>query len=343
MSLKNDSMIVLQNSEIDRTEWASFVESHPKGNVFQTPEMYDVYTQTPGYEPHVIALELDKQFVGILLWVVMREKGIKAQFSARSIIQGAPLTKDDKPEYIVALLEAYEMMRDKSVIYTQVRNHFEMLTVNDAFQQCRYRFESHLNFIITLDNEDAVWNRIGKGRIKQIKKAQKNGLYVDVYEPGRINDELIAQGYEVIRSVYQRAGLPLTDLEQIIATNRHKLLVMFVVRNTNGEMLGCRFGLLYKDSIYGWYAGSEARFYPLYPNDILIWETLRWGIAKGYEVFDYGGAGEPNKPYGVRAFKQQMGGELVNYGRYEKIHKPWMYRLGVWGLSVYKFLKRKSK
>lgn len=207
---------VLTYEQIDRKQWASFVESHPKGNVFQTPEMYDVYTQTPGYEPHMIALELvDKQLVGILLWVVMREKGIKARFSARSIIQGAPLTKDDKPEYIVALLEAYEKMRDKSVIYTQVRNHFEMLTVNDAFQQCGYRFESHLNFIITLDNEEAVWNRIGKGRIKQIKKAQKNGLYVDVYEPGRIKDELIAQGYEVIRTVYQRAGLPLTDIQSM--------------------------------------------------------------------------------------------------------------------------------
>ena len=101
-------MQILLNKDINRTQWAEFVLSHPKGNVFQTPEMYDVYMQTPGHEPHVIALEHDKQLVGVLLWVVMREKGIKARFSARSIIQGAPLAKDDKPEYIVALLEAYE-------------------------------------------------------------------------------------------------------------------------------------------------------------------------------------------------------------------------------------------
>lgn len=333
----NDNILTYE--QIDRAEWASFVESHPKGNVFQTPQMYEVYTMTPGYAPQVIALEQDKQLVGVMMWVVMREKGLKARFSARSIIQGAPLAKDDKQEYIIALLEAYENMRDKSVIYTQVRNHFEMLTVNDAFQHCGYRFESHLNFIITLDHEVAVWNRIGKGRIKQIKKAQKNGLYVDVYEPGRINDELITQGYEVIRSVYQRAGLPLTDLAQIQATNREGLLVVFVVRNAEGEMLGCRFGLLYRDSIYGWYAGSYSQYYSLFPNDILIWETLRWGIKKGYKTFDYGGAGEPNKPYGVRAFKQQMGGVLVNFGRYEKIHRPMMYKIGVLGMKILKLLK----
>lgn len=332
-------MNIIRNNDINRVEWASFVESHPKGNVFQTPQMFDVYQLTPGYAAEVIVLEQDKQMVGMMMWVVMREKGLKARFSARSIIQGAPIAKDDKPEYIIALLEAYEKMRDKSVIYTQVRNHFEMLTVNDAFQQCGYRFESHLNFIITMDNEEAVWNRIGKGRIKQIKKAQKNGLYVDVYEPGQITDELIAQGYEVIRSVYQRAGLPLTDLEQIKATNRHGLLVMFVVRNAEGEVLGCRFGLLYRDSIYGWYAGSYSQYYSLFPNDILIWETLRWGINHGYRTFDYGGAGEPNKPYGVRAFKQQMGGTLVNFGRYEKIHRGLMYKIGVLGMKILKWLK----
>ena len=330
---------ILTYEQINTQAWKTFVDEHPKGNVFQMPQMFDVYQQTPGYAPQVIALVQDKQMVGLMMWVVMCEKGMKARFSARSIIQGAPLVKDDKSEYISALLEAYEKMRDKGVIYTQVRNHFEMLTVNDAFQQCGYRFESHLNFIITLDNEEAVWNRIGKGRIKQIKKAQKNGLYVDVYKPGQISDELIVQGYEVIRSVYQRAGLPLTDVKQIKATNQHGLLIVFVVRNTEGEMLGCRFGLLYLDSMYGWYAGSYSQYYSLFPNDILIWETLRWGINNGYKTFDYGGAGEPNKPYGVRAFKQQMGGALVNFGRYEKTHRRFMYKLGELGLKMLKLLK----
>ena len=116
---------------------------------------------------------------------------------------------------------------------------------------------------------------------------------------------------------------------------------MFVVCNAEGEMLGCRFGLLFRDSIYGWYAGSDSQYYSLFPNDLLIWETLRWGIKKGYKTFDYGGAGEPNKPYGVRAFKQQMGGELVNYGRYERIHRPIMYRIGVLGMKMLKLFREK--
>ena len=332
-------MDILKYNEINRAQWSSFVQQHHKGNVFQTPEMYDVYMQTPGYTPQVLGLVHDKQLIGLLLWVVIREKGIKSKFSARSIIQGAPLVKDDKPEYMEALLEAYEKQRDKKVIYTQIRNHFEMLTMNDVFQKYGYRFKSHLNFIISLDSIDAVWNRIGKGRIKQIKKAEKNGLYVDVYGPGKVNDDCLNLGYDIIKSVYQHAKLPLVGIEQVHAMNRQELLVLFVVRDVAGNMLGCRFGLLYNNSIYGWYAGSYSKYYSLYPNDILIWETLKWGIENGYTIFDYGGAGEPNKPYGVRAFKQQMGGVLVNHGRYEKIHRHFMYMIGVFGMKILKLLK----
>jgi len=31
--------------------WSSFVYNHPNGNIFQTPEMYEVYKQTKNYEP----------------------------------------------------------------------------------------------------------------------------------------------------------------------------------------------------------------------------------------------------------------------------------------------------
>lgn len=333
-------MIVLEYCNINQVEWNAFVKAHPKGNVFQTPEIYEAFAATPGNEPHVIAMEESNRIVALMVWVVLYEVGWKKNLSMRSVIQGGPLVENDKAEWLSMLLEEYEKQLDKGVIYTQIRNQNEMLTINDAFQECGYSFHSHMNFIISLDGEENVWNRIGKGRIKQIRKAQKNNLRVTAYTGAELTDEKIEQGYAIIETVYKRAGLPLVDIAQIKAANRAQLVVLFFVQSDEGEVMGCRFGLLYGKEIYGWYAGSEARFYNWYPNDLLIWETLRWGITNGYEMFDYGGAGEPNKPYGVRAFKQQMGGTLVNFGRYEKVHKPWRYKLGVLGLMIYKFFKR---
>jgi lipid II:glycine glycyltransferase (peptidoglycan interpeptide bridge formation enzyme) len=49
---------------------------------------------------------------------------------------------------------------------------------------------------------------------------------------------------------------------------------------------------------------------------------LRWGRTHGFEVFDFGGAGRPDEPYGPREFKAKFGGELVDYGRDVLVHAP---------------------
>jgi len=83
------------------------------------------------------------------------------------------------------------------------------------------------------------------------------------------------------------------------------------------------------------------------PNDVLPWHIFLWGKQNGFKVFDFGGAGKPNIPYGVRDYKLKFGGKLVNFGRFELIHKPVLYRLGLIGLFLFKFcygiFKRKPK
>ena len=39
----------------DKTQWREFVYNHPQGNIFQTPEMADVYRRTMNYEPITLA------------------------------------------------------------------------------------------------------------------------------------------------------------------------------------------------------------------------------------------------------------------------------------------------
>ncbi len=88
--------------------------------------------------------------------------------------------------------------------------------------------------------------------------------------------------------------------------------------------------------IYDWYAGADDSYLEYRPNDILSWSILKWGIKNNYEVFDFGGAGKPNVPYGVRDYKLKFGGELVNFGRFEIIHKPSVFKSGKIGLHIYK-------
>lgn len=331
-------IIIDKYSEINLSEWSKFVHSHPKGSVFQTSEMYECYMYS-GSLPHIIVVEENKNIVGILLSVLLKEKGaFRGYFSARSIITGGPIALNDDKHIIEILLSNYDSYIKGKAIFTQIRNQFEQLNNCDIYRHCGYTFSSHLNFVVKLDSEENIWNRIGKGRLKQIKKAQKNDLYVDVYQGSTITEELIIQGYQVIQDVYNRVNLPLTNIKLIQEAKKKRLLVLFVVKNLQGEMLGCRFGLKFNNNMYGWYAGSYAKYYKFFPNDILIWETLRWCCLNGYESFDYGGAGSPNEVYGVRDFKSQVGGLLTNYGRFEKHHKKLKMYIAKVGYKIYKTL-----
>ncbi len=329
--------ILTDISQIDKQQWSDFVKNHPLGTVFQTPEMYECYANAES-QPNIIVAEENGQIVGVLASVLLKEKGIKGCMSVRSIVTGGPIAKNNDKYIIEQLLLAYDTYAHKVAIYSQFRNQFSLLEYCDIFRNAGYVFEPHLNFIIPTDTEETLWNRIGKGRKKQIKKAQQNNLKVEAYEDDILTEELIEKGYMVIRDVYHRANLPLADIQLIKQAAMQQLLVMFVVRNTEDEILGCRFGLKYKTNLYGWYAGSCTKYYKLFPNDILIWETLRWCSEHGYDTFDYGGAGSPNKPYGVRDFKAQMGGELVNFGRYEKHHKPCLMWIATLGYKIYRVL-----
>ena len=74
-----------------------------------------------------------------------------------------------------------------------------------------------------------------------------------------------------------------------------------------------------------------------YPSALATYAPLEYAIKKNINSFDFLGAGSPEKDYGVREFKSRFGGELVEYGRFERIHKPLRMKIAKLGLKLYKY------
>jgi len=53
-------------SSIERYKWEQFVLNHPQGNIFQTPEMYEIFEKTKNYYPLIISLKSKGKIAGIL-------------------------------------------------------------------------------------------------------------------------------------------------------------------------------------------------------------------------------------------------------------------------------------
>jgi lipid II:glycine glycyltransferase (peptidoglycan interpeptide bridge formation enzyme) len=90
--------------------------------------------------------------------------------------------------------------------------------------------------------------------------------------------------------------------------------------------------------MYDWYAAVDREYTSLCPSDILPWNGMLWGKENNIKIYDFAGAGKPNKEYSVREYKLKFGGSLINLGRYQCIHKPLMYRLGIVGIKLYKYI-----
>ena len=100
--------IISDVKDIDRYKWCTFVENHPKGTIFQSSEMYEVYHGASHSKPFLIAVQEDGEIKGILLAVIMwNGNDIVKRFTARSIIVGGPLVKDDNELIIRQLFDVY--------------------------------------------------------------------------------------------------------------------------------------------------------------------------------------------------------------------------------------------
>lgn len=316
-------------SKVNQEEWETFIDVHPNGNIFQSPEMVNVYAKTKNYTP-IVSIAFDNQkIVGILIGVIQKElSGILGYFSSRCVVFGGPIVIEEKKEIAVALLNAHNQQVKNKAIYTQFRNLFEQEYFSSAFKNNGYKYAAHLDIHIDLNVDlDEYWNK-RKSKLKQnIRKAIKNSI-----EFKEINDiEELEQAYCILEEVYKKARLPLPDKTFFVSAfklfnNSVKKKASFFKAELLGEIVGVRFVLLYKDIIYDWYAGSKQQFYKLNPNDFLPYKVIEWGIKNPkYRLFVFGGAGKPDLPYGVRDHKLKFGKKLVEYGRYEKVHKPLLF------------------
>jgi len=327
---------------ISKKRWCEFVYNHPHGNIFQTPEIAEVYKRTKNYEPISLAVIDDTDnIIALLQAVVIREKGILGPLSSRSIIQGGPLFVEGEEgiKALKMLLKYYDRIIRKKAIYTEIRNMWNTSHILNTISNFGYTYRDHLNFLIDLTkSREELWNNLSKKRRNNIRRGKRRGVIIE-----EIKDRSsIFSFYNLIQETYRNAKLPLADIslfESIFELLVPKNMAKFFLAMHENKSIGAILVLIYKGVIYNFFAGASRKYLYLCPNDVLAWHVIEYGSANGYHTFDFGGAGDPKKKYGVREFKKQFGGMMVNFGRYRKIHAPLKFWLAERGFKIYRKIR----
>jgi lipid II:glycine glycyltransferase (peptidoglycan interpeptide bridge formation enzyme) len=329
---------ILNHTQIDREKWQLFVENHDQGTIFHTPYIYDIYKNTPDHEPFALfVVDEHDQIQAMLAGFIQTVKpGILSFLSRRAVLMQSPIY--NSPEDMQKLLKGLLEVIKRKVVYAEIRNHYCSGHNDKIYRDLGFKFEDHLNIIVDLTkSEDDLWKEVHSKRRNEIRKAIKEGLIFN-----DITKENIGSFYLILDEVYKRARLPLLPkvfFENAINSSNKDIGMRCFGAYYNDELVGCMLALYYKKVIFDMFAGSLSIHYTKNPNDLIPWEVFKWGRSNGFATFDFGGAGKPSVPYGVRDYKLKFGGELVNYGRYYFIQSQLIMKIAETGFKLLKKLK----
>ena len=330
--MSNIGTKILINNEIPRELWKDFVLKNPFSTLFQTPEFYDFYNSVPGNQATVLASKFSDQLVSLIIIIIQKENGIKGFFSKRGIIYGAPLIHPDFPLGLHDLLEFTTSFFKHKLIYLETRNLKDLSEYKYIFIKNNWSYLPHLNFQIKLNDQRQLEKFISSSRMRQIRKALKSGAYVK--EAGDLKE--VAAFYDILKGLYLskvKKPLPSWDFfREFLTSGLGKYFLVFYCDKVIGGIMCPIFN---DQTIYEFYVcGLDKEYKDQHPSVLATWSAIKFGSENKIKVFDFMGAGEIDKDYGVRDFKARFGGDMVEYGRFIKIQNHILYGLGKLGVKI---------
>lgn len=329
---------------LDEDNWQRFVNTHPGGNIFHTPEMFQVFQKAKGFHPILWAVvDKNKKPLAILLPVnISLFDGPLRYLTTRAVSYGSVLCAPgiEGQNALKLLLNTYRENTNDHVLFTELRNLVDMKSIKQIFIECGFSYEEHLNYLINLKcSPDELLQSFSKRTRKRIRRASRQQKVI--VEEVKQQDQ-IDICYQLIHKSYTTAKVPLADISLFESASKilyPRGMVKFLVCWAGDEAVAASAELLYKDTIYGWYGGVDRDFSEFVPNEILMWHILQWGANNNFRVYDFGGAGKPDEEYGVRDFKAKFGGELVCFGRNTQVHAPIRLAASKLGYEIYRRMR----
>ena len=324
---------ILTYKQIDRQQWSELVRTSETGTWFQSPEAYDFYASLPELmEPFVYGVESDGKLCAVCVGYVTKESNsIRQFFTRRAIIIGGPcLANDCVNEEVKLLLSTLNFQLStgsNAPIYIETRNFNDFSHWKEAFEAAGFAYKPHLNFHV-----DPSVNKLSDNRKRQLKKS-------DAVVSEGVSELEIREWYKVLAELYRtKVKTPLWPIDFFLEAYRKNFAKFLLVKH-EGHIIGGSMLVADERTVYEWFeCGLNAEYKDQYPSVMATYAGIQLAHQSGCSRYDMMGAGEPGVPYGVRDFKGEFGGKLVEHGRFLCVCKPILYKIGTIGIKI---LKRK--
>ncbi|MDY7394087.1 peptidoglycan bridge formation glycyltransferase FemA/FemB family protein [Aureibaculum sp. 2210JD6-5] len=324
---------------IDKKEWIALYANSSNRNVFQTSEMYTFWKKQDNYSPIAFGVKSKNNGLIAIFTGIIQTNGNKIMkfFTKRAIFYGGPIIDKnvDQSEVFNFLLQNLNKTISSMAIYSEIRNFSDYSNLNDVYINHKYEYIPYQNYKIDLTSEDDVFKLLKSEKRRQIRRSQREGVVIS-YEN---SSENIIGVYNVIYKIYkEKVKKPLHKLAFFENLCKQKFASVVALQYQK-KIIGGGFFLMDDKCIYDWYRGGlDYDFKHQYPSTLAAWSVIKYGLDNNLQTFDFMGAGIRGEDYGVRDFKSQFGGQLVEDGRYSKVFNSHLFKIGKLGLNILKKL-----
>lgn len=224
--------------------------------------------------------------------------------------------------YFEFLEEAISFCQKTGILILEILTLYDLDDIlKSKFNYLRVEHNYTGTYVTDLNlSESELWMNMSKVCRQNIKKANKNNVIIKettclkdfdtwwkIYNDTGKRGQFVKQSYDIVKEIF--------DTEDISR--------LFVAIYENKIVAGA-FLLIHKIPVW-WLGGSLPDYWEYMPNNLLLWEIIKWAQKENYEIFDFGGAIRDH--HGPSEFKRKFGGEYKENHNYSITLKPFKLKV----------------
>ena len=313
--------------QIDGDQWGQLARESSTATWWQTKEAYQLFSSLPDYRVEVVGVADEDALCGVAVIIRPQARTRVGQWlSRRAVIMGGVMVSDGISVEAYRRLVAAIKEQTSDAIYVEIRNLCDHSAWRGMIAQDGWQYMPHLNIRIDTSDAKSAISRIGKSKRRRICSSVQKGVRV-VEHPTMAQ---VREYYDVLRDLYvQRVHKPLPSWgtwERLYASD----MCRYILIEHEGRIIGGSVCVLWEGKVmYEWYAcGRDDHRRVISPASLTKYAEIQLAERLGIAQLDLMGAGRPDEKYGVRDFKAEFGGEMVEYGRYVYAHCQLVYKIG---------------
>jgi len=294
----------------DEDSWNTYVSRHPKGHLFHTPAVYKIYQSARRLSPLLIIVTDDnKQIAGLALGEIADELFVFSGLTRHVTFYAEPIYNGDEK---VLKLILNNILKQSKGLFIEIRP-IHAFNENEIYiyKELRFIKQDHLDAKITLTSKDEIEKNISSDKQQGIKDAGKNNIVVVEKNDG----EGMKICYSLLKDLYFRKRHFIKSeqyFQNLLCMPNFRILLAYI----NKEPIAVQLFYVYKNTITAYYTATNKEYMNKHAGDLLIWKLMEIGINEGRNIFDFGGAGNPDEYSGIREYKRGFGTRFENIGRY---------------------------